>query len=347
MASRNLVPMSLSLSTCPRSLLVAVAPLLFFFSFCLCASPAFAEEPARSAKHERIRNLLLNGRGFEARAAIGDRLAGDIPLSERAALLELYALGAAWSWERPRQVDDPRLEAPFEEELHTLSPAEWRASFQVARQNLAQGAIASAARRLKALTPQAPDYIDAMCAEELRSIAFAALRTYEAPVESTPTTSPTTPPIPPRPPTPPTRWYGWQTLIADGIAIVATPFSPTTGAALYLTAAPGVHVLNGNIKRAGASIGARVGLPLGGALGGALMGAVLSDEHRRSESALALGAVGGVLGVLSAVTVDAAMIAKEPIPAEQKEQTSTVGSLRPTVAPRKEGGLDVSVVATW
>ena len=67
------------------------------------------------------------------------------------------------------------------------------------------------------------------------------------------------------------EWYGWQTLIADGVAIASTPFVPVVGVGVYLTGAPIVHLAHGNGARAGASLGFRLGAPLVGAVGGVVV----------------------------------------------------------------------------
>ncbi len=326
------------------------------------ASPAFAEEPVSSlapatSPRERIRRLLLMGHGDEAREAIGDQLASEISMHERAALLELHAMGTTWRWARPPPPmpdtagtnDTADTNASHSGKASAPSATEWDTSFELARNDLARGAFAAAARRLRVLVDTAPDLFDASRSTELRSLAFDALRDRSASSDRPPTTAtPARFDIPPRTQT--TRWYGWQTLIADGVAIVITPVAPAAGAALYLTGGPTVHVMNWNITRAGASLGIRAGLPLGAGLVGALGGAVLGAANGSHESSVALssaafGVVGAGVGAICAVVVDSAVIAKERVPAEPTKAALT--TFRPSAAPRKDGGLDIGIAGTW
>ncbi len=293
------------------------------------------------ASHGTIHDLLLTGRGAEARAAIADRLAADIPMHERAALLELYALGDSWRWRRPHRLDDAPIEELPPEEGHVLSEDAWRASFAAARAELARGAFASAVVRLAVLVRDAPDFFDRESAAELHALAQVGLLERAPPPPVSPESWPESPP--PRPP-PPTRWYGWMTLAADGATLVAAQAYPQAGVALYFTAAPAMHVLRGHFDRAAISLGVRAGLPIGGALGGAVLGAFLSAaaDGDGEEAALALGAVGAGAGAVTAVILDAAMIAREPV-----RPKATGSRIAPTFATRKEGGFQVGLAATW
>jgi hypothetical protein len=236
-------------------------------------------------------------------------------------------------------------------EASPLSAAEWNASFEVARHDIERGAFATAARRLRRLVDKAPDLVDASRSTELRSLALGALRDESASSDRPPTT--TTPacfdvPPPASPPAQTTRWYGWQTLIADGAAIGTTFFAPVAGLALYLTGGPIAHVMNENFARAGASLGVRAGLPLGVGLVGALSGAALSAASRSHDTALG-AAVGGIIGAgagaIGAVIIDSAVIAKESMPAEPAKAALT--TIRPSAAPRREGGFDIGIAGTW
>jgi len=304
---------------------------------------------------EQIRRLLVMGHGDEAREAIADQLASEISMHERAALLELHAMGTTWRWARPPSPmpDTTGTNASPSGKESKPSAAEWNTSFEVARNDLARGAFAAAARRLGVLVDTAPDLVDASRSTELRSLAFDALRDRSASSDRPPTT--TTPasldvPPPASPPAQRTRWYGWQTLIADGVAIVITPVAPVAGAALYLTGGPTVHVMNWNIARAGTSLGIRAGLPLGAGLLGALSGAVMGAANGSHESSVALnsaafGVAGAGAGAICAMIVDSAVIAKERMPAEPSKAALT--TIRPSAAPRREGGFDVGIAGTW
>ncbi|HVH44450.1 MAG TPA: hypothetical protein VM925_18985, partial [Labilithrix sp.] len=147
-----------------------------------------------------------------------------------------------------------------------------------------------------------------------------------------------------RPPT--RRWYGWQTLITDGAALFATPFVPTAGLGIYLGGAPVVHLTHGRFGTAAVSLGLRVGAPVAGFLTGAALRGFSSDcgfDGRCGYDTAVFGVLGGALGVVAAVTVDAAVLAREEVPVEKPKSTA----LRPHASPRREGGFDVGLAGTW
>jgi hypothetical protein len=231
-----------------------------------------------------------------------------------------------------------------------LSAIEWNASLAIARTDVSRGAFRAAAPRLNTLVAQAPDLVDAARATELRSLAYDALRA-AAPADVTPLESPPNSPREPPRPAPKTSWYGWQTLIADGIAVAAIPFHPAAGAALYFTGGPAVHLAHGSGRRAGASLGIRAGVPVASGLAAGVLGALVGTaadcwgDACTVPVAVAFGTLGAGAGVIGAIIIDAALVAKEPV--EPTARSSPVGSLRPSVAPRREGGFDIGVAATW
>lgn len=131
----------------------------------------------------------------------------------------------------------------------------------------------------------------------------------------------------------PKRWYGWQTLTTDGVAIASFVLAgyaeeatvlPTVGLGTYIIGGPIVHASHDNWGRAGISSGMRVGLPL--VAGGALYavsscgttsdaGEVTADgwcELGRALVALFSGAVGATV----ASALDASLLAWEPTEVE-------------------------------
>ena len=119
------------------------------------------------------------------------------------------------------------------------------------------------------------------------------------------------------PETPARRWYGWQTLTADGISTVLffSAFSDPKvneplawGALLGYEFAPGiVHFAHRNPGRAFASFGIRLGMPLAGAfVGGALASGCKGYECEASGAG-----VGVLLGMGGAIAIDAAVLAYE------------------------------------
>lgn len=162
----------------------------------------------------------------------------------------------------------------------------------------------------------------------------------------------------PKGPAPKREWYGWQTLATDGVsftmmglglgsAIHEGSSSRTgdnhatsalllgTGFAGYLFAAPTVHAAHGHWGKAAGSFGMRSG-PLA-------VCAALAVAGSNGDSA---GAACGIIvffGVIAAVAVDSAVLAREdvvpPPPAPQV-------SLAPSYDPKSQTG-SVSFAATF
>jgi hypothetical protein len=148
-----------------------------------------------------------------------------------------------------------------------------------------------------------------------------------------------------------TRWYGWQTLIADGVSLVTAPL--IVGIITYPIAAPLVHAAHGRWESAGASLGIRVVAPLGLALlGGTISFLALGGGHGGELAGLAAvpgAVVGGALGVVSAIVIDAAVLAREPVAtrSETARYRSPPIRLVPKAAVRLEGGVDLGVVGVF
>ncbi len=128
---------------------------------------------------------------------------------------------------------------------------------------------------------------------------------------------------------PAARWYGWETLVADGVDVAAflggvklssqRSGGDSTGSALAwfgllgYELAPGfVHFVHRNPGRGFASFGLRLGLPLAGAF----IGLALASGCNRSLCEASGGGAGILLGMGGAVAIDAAVLAYEdPKPA--------------------------------
>lgn len=117
-------------------------------------------------------------------------------------------------------------------------------------------------------------------------------------------------------PAPRQRWYGYQTLIIDATSsalILSTmetkssdPGLAVLGGIGYAFGAPLVHAIHGHGYKFWRSFGLRVGAPTGLALAGAAV---------CSSSATSECAAGGlVLGMITAMAIDTAVIAKEDAP---------------------------------
>ncbi len=148
------------------------------------------------------------------------------------------------------------------------------------------------------------------------------------------------------------HWYGWQTLIVDGGWIVGggglTGTSPAVGAVVvvggYFLGPPIVHWAHGNVGRGFADLGIRVGAPLLLGVGGY---ALFNSDRNSNEFAGAAGAaVGAVLGMIGAIVIDAAVLARESddeddddaMGAAPRRSARTPATFAPLIAPRAEGG---------
>ncbi len=132
---------------------------------------------------------------------------------------------------------------------------------------------------------------------------------YNTEPSSQPMALPPDTPAAPEPPRPTyRRWYGWQTLLADGLWVASASVQPALAPIGYLTFAPLVHAAHGHPGKPFASLGVRVGLPLGGLLLGAGAGAFVDGGEFFGAP---LGLVSGLVG---AIVMDAAVIANEDAP---------------------------------
>lgn len=168
------------------------------------------------------------------------------------------------------------------------------------------------------------------------------------PTEPPPTAPPTEPPptapsapsatapsreSPPPPPRPRMvkRWYGEQTLIADGAAFglvlagVAAETKPltTAGALTYLFAPMAIHFIHGNVGQGFGSLAIRafappllclIGLPIG-AIAGSSQGNSIGDQFSNGVGGAFLGcAVGALIGYGGSIALDAAVFAYDKVP---------------------------------
>jgi hypothetical protein len=136
-----------------------------------------------------------------------------------------------------------------------------------------------------------------------------------------------------------TRWYGWQTLIADGcvMALSAADYAligPEEAGALSLVAAltywgatPIIHIEHEQGRRSGISVGLRLVLPLAGAISGLAL--AQNCTFYRCDGV----AWGAATGMVSAMAIDAAFLAHEPVGSRELHDGSPARrgtSLRPT-----------------
>ena len=144
----------------------------------------------------------------------------------------------------------------------------------------------------------------------------------------------------------PSRWYGWQTLAADGASLALslgaigvagaggsdsdTPSEALVWGSLgtYVLGAPVVHWVHQNTGRGFASLGLRVGGPV--VLG--LIGAEAEGcSHQGGDFCGLVGAlIGTSVGIVAAVTIDAAVFAYD----DELETDAAAARFRVGVGPR-------------
>lgn len=311
------------------------------------APQVVVEGPRSRAEAPRLRRLVLLGDAAEARSAIRERLVEEASVEERAALLELLRVCEVWG---------DRGGPPSVRVKDVAPPNDRSAAFEIARSELLRGAYIAASRHLGPIVDHEQDPVEAARAAELDALAKEALVSLPTAGDATSGASSA------RAPT--TRdasagrdgspenasWYGWQTLITDGAALLAAPIAPAAGVGLYLVGAPLVHATHGRFGTAAGSFGLRLGAPLVGGVTGIVLWGLGSDcgfdgPELCGLGSVLYGAVGAGLGVITAVTLDASLLAREPAPPQAK-RTSAI-SFRPSASPRRDGGLDVGLGGTW
>ena len=131
------------------------------------------------------------------------------------------------------------------------------------------------------------------------------------------------------------HWYGGQTLLADGVALlVLYPLGVATSedlgsasVAAYLVSGPVIHFVHGSPGRAAGDVLLRVALPVVGLFVGAAATSCKNTSEEGPSMTMDCGlspVVGTLTGVLAAVAIDAAVLAYEDVPAPHD---AGVGSL--------------------
>lgn len=117
------------------------------------------------------------------------------------------------------------------------------------------------------------------------------------------------------------RWYGWQTLMVDGISIawvgasgvLELPALTVASIGMWLLGSPIVHLVNGNGGGAAMSFAIRLGSGLAAVLGLALaLANALDESEDRSEGAVTAGlaiSLTGAAGMLAAMALDPSLFA--------------------------------------
>jgi hypothetical protein len=144
------------------------------------------------------------------------------------------------------------------------------------------------------------------------------------------------------------RWYGWQTLLADGAAVgtVIAAFSAeanrggstsfyVASASAYSLAAPMVHLFHRRPLVALEDVGIRLGAPAVLALVGYGLG---QGDHASFTPPGALEGIAlGAVGVVSAIVFDAAWLASEPVAQDGAPATTSRISWSPSLSVTTRG----------
>jgi hypothetical protein len=144
------------------------------------------------------------------------------------------------------------------------------------------------------------------------------------------------------------RWYGWQTLGADLGAGLALGVHGGLAVGVYALGGPTVHAAHGRWGAAAGSAALRITLPfLFAIVGNNFPGCheARSDSDTNTCAANALG--GAILGLASAVLIDALALSWEEVPADGSSGRRASKGVRIAVAPwidrdRKGGSVAIT-----
>jgi hypothetical protein len=174
------------------------------------------------------------------------------------------------------------------------------------------------------------------CVASALTFATTYARAIDLALEDEPLAPPRAAPPPsaqsPEPPPKPMRWYGWQTLAADGTAIALGALTQRWEpfAVVYLGAAPIVHWEHEQVGRGFGSFTLRLGAPLVlGVLGFGTGFVACGARDCAGTGAL----VGAGAGYVLAVVIDAASLAYDEAPiAREKHAAHPSIRLTPSVS---------------
>lgn len=346
-----------------KQLLVAAAIGVIVLAVC---APAFADETVPVVRQvppdttALARASIVGGRLDEALRILDKVIvAADRPEDERATAAEIRAVVDRWvalgGAIVPRSAAEPApLPGTGTADAPASTPDAWESSFGVSRARLVAGNFQDAGPGFSLLIGSARTQHQWQRAYALASLSSElvakdlVLRVGRAPAAPTAAESPASP-LQKRTHS---HWYGWQTLMVDGVSLLVMPVvaaKAESTSALYLVVGgyalggPVVHLAHGEIGRAAGSLGLRVAMPFLGALAGVMV----QGDCRGDFGCISGAIIGGGLGVVAAVVIDSAVLAYERVedePAVAKTPPKRSGvALSPLAGPRKEGGFDVGV----
>lgn len=142
-------------------------------------------------------------------------------------------------------------------------------------------------------------------------------------------------------PKPESKWYGWQTLLADGLSYGAVMAGTAhdilmplgfMGVAGYLAAPAAIHGVHHHPGRATASVLLRIALPATGAMLGNSMADCSSDEGFISFCPLEETVLGVMVGMGAAIAIDAIVAWDTRPPAQPTTPPPTRSTRRPALS---------------
>lgn len=346
-----------------KQLLLAAAIGVIVLAVC---APALADDTAPTVRPAvppdttaLARASIVAGRLDEALRILGRVVGSDRPEDERATAAEVRSVVDRWvalgGTLAPRSAGEPApLPGAGTTDATATTPDAWESAFAVSRARLVAGNFQDAGPGFSLLIGSARTqhqwqraYALASLSSELVAKDLVLRVGRAAPAAAEPSPAP--------PARKHTHWYGWQTIIVDGMSLLVMPVmaAETNSSSVvalavgsYALGGPIVHLAHGEIARAAGSLGLRVGLPFVGAIGGAMV----EGSSCHGEFCGLRGAVlGGALGVLAAVVIDPAALAYERVDEDSSVAKAKVApkatsvALSPLASPRKEGGFDVGV----
>ncbi len=121
-----------------------------------------------------------------------------------------------------------------------------------------------------------------------------------------------------------THWYGWQTLLSDGAALALFGAAASDGGSgvatasvgMYALGGPSVHAVHGTFGKAAARLGVRLGFPR--------VGAAVLSAGKDGWDAVGGIVIGGGIGILAAIALDAAWLARERVQVQEPAVTPTL-----------------------
>ncbi len=181
----------------------------------------------------------------------------------------------------------------------------------------------------------------------LTSASLASAHENDAHVPPAPTVAAA--PRPAQEPSRWSRWYGWQTLTADGLAlgigVVGAGTESTTlghvALGSYLVGAPIVHLAHDEPARAFGSLALRAGLPAAGLLAGCQL-----DDDPGFLGCIGGAALGTLIGMSAAIAIDSAALAWSDTPVKAADAAPKRFAISPTFTTGK-GAYGLGLSATF